>query len=171
MIELVSIDSLFYPYLIKWKRDESLAHLIMGKTSENTEEEISQWANKNQLDENQRLWGIYSHELNKPIGIARLMFIDWDASVTELGIYIGEMDAHGKGYGKKALDLLFQEAFQKLNLKKIYLKVLNSNTLAFQLYKKMGFNVEGILKRHHFSQGGLHDIIYMSYFQENYGSR
>ncbi|MFC0184614.1 Acetyltransferase (GNAT) domain-containing protein [Pseudarcicella hirudinis] len=169
-IQLVTLKETFFSSIVKWKKDEELADLIMAKTSENTESEVAEWVNNNNSDPDQRIWGIYSNDLDKPIGIARLMFINWEAGTTELGLYFGEVDARGKGYGKKVINLLLQKAFDELNLKKVFLKVLSSNIPAMKLYEKMGFEIEGVLKKHHFVKNQLHDVIYMSFFKENYES-
>lgn len=168
MIQLKNLDDSFIPFLINWKKDEELAYLIMAKTSENSETDIRNWIDKNQSDPNQRIWGIYSNDLNKPIGIGRLMFIDWESGVTELGVYIGENDAKGKGYGKQSVRLLLENAFIRLKLRKVFLKVLSTNIEAINLYKKLNFKVEGILKNHYLVKKNLHDIIYMSIFEDEF---
>ena len=36
------------------------------------------------------------------------------------------------------------------------------------LYKKIGFTIEGVLKEHYKSEKGYEDINYMSFFEENW---
>lgn len=52
----------------------------------------------------------------------------------------------GKGIGKKLLQKVIEEAKSSLLIEKIQLYVRASNVAAISLYKKMGFQEEGILK-------------------------
>ncbi|ONI45242.1 hypothetical protein AN641_04370 [Candidatus Epulonipiscioides gigas] len=45
----------------------------------------------------------------------------------------------GKGHGKQALILIIQSLFKDYNCKRIYLPMYKTNSLAFRLYKKLGF--------------------------------
>ena len=67
----------------------------------------------------------------------------------------------GKGYGKKAIDLVLEYGFEHLNLHRIYLDTLESNTSAIGLYKKVGFKEEGRKKQHIYKNGKYFDLICM----------
>ena len=57
----------------------------------------------------------------------------------ELGIMIGNRDYWDKGYGADAITTLFNYIFRHENLKRIYLKTLDSNIRAQKCFKKCGF--------------------------------
>jgi len=57
----------------------------------------------------------------------------------ELGIQIGNRAYWGKGYGTDTVATLVSYIFHRTNLKRIYLKTLNSNTRAQKCFKKCGF--------------------------------
>lgn len=51
----------------------------------------------------------------------------------ELGLWIGETSAWGKGYGTEVTEMLVQFAFNRLNLHKVYLTVDSDNLGAMDL--------------------------------------
>lgn len=68
-------------------------------------------------------------------------------SIKNKNIYVGA-DLHpsfrGKGYSYEAYKKFISFLFEKHDLHKISLEVLESNKIAFNLYNKIGFKVEGI---------------------------
>lgn len=63
--------------------------------------------------------------------------------VADLGITVRKKH-WGKGIGGTIMDLLIKDCI-KLGIKKIELKVRVGNKVAIQLYKKKGFEIEGLL--------------------------
>lgn len=58
---------------------------------------------------------------------------------TELGIMIGDRNYWNKGYGTDAVTALLNHIFSQTNLKRIYLKTLESNSRAQKCFQKCGF--------------------------------
>ena len=69
----------------------------------------------------------------------------------ELGIMIGDRNYWDKGYGADAVTTLVSYIFRQTNLKRIYLKTLDSNSRAQKCFKKCGFTPYGHLVRDGFS--------------------
>ncbi len=67
----------------------------------------------------------------------------------ELGLMIGNRDYWGKGFGTDTVTTLVSHIFNKTNLKRIYLKTLESNQRAQKCFNKCGFTPYG-----HRSSGG-----------------
>lgn len=63
----------------------------------------------------------------------------------------------GKGYGKKATEFTLNYAFVNYNIHKVYLYTNNFNQRANNLYEKLGFSLEGQLRKHKFKNGELID--------------
>jgi RimJ/RimL family protein N-acetyltransferase len=66
---------------------------------------------------------VINKENNEPIGFVHLNGIDMWARRAELGIFIGEKEYRGKGYGAEITQLIIKFAFQRLNLHKVWLTV------------------------------------------------
>ncbi|MCG6135001.1 MAG: GNAT family N-acetyltransferase [Nostoc sp. LLA-1] len=101
------------------------------------------------------------------IGNIYLRNIDWTSRNGELNIFIGEPEERSKGYGKAAINLLLNYAFQNLGLLRVYLYVMASNIPAIKTYEKCGFITEGKLSRHIFKDGKFQDVLVMGNCVDN----
>ncbi len=99
--------------------------------------------------------------LHGRIGSVFLRDIDMDNRKAEYGIFIGEDDVLGKGYGTEAAKLILRYGFEELKLHKIMLRVFAFNKGAVKSYEKAGFVQEGYLKDEIFIENNYYDIILM----------
>lgn len=77
----------------------------------------------------------------RDIGSVYLRDIDREQGTAEYGIFIGEEDALGCGYGTAAAKEALVYAFTKLSLNKIYLRFLADNIGAGKSYERAGFRM------------------------------
>jgi len=96
------------------------------------------------------------------VGVAYLLGIDWLSRSAEFSIQIGAESARGRGIGETATRLTLAHAFDDLNLRRIHLTALASNTRAIGLYEKTGFRAEGLLREAAFKNGRYVDVIPMA---------
>lgn len=82
---------------------------------------------------------IIEKESGKPVGSVYFRDIDRNKLEAEYGIFIGEDDAIGKGYGNEAAELALEFAFGKMHLKRVFLRVFEDNTAAIKSYENAGF--------------------------------
>lgn len=82
---------------------------------------------------------ICEKEGDRGIGSFYFRDIDKEHHTAELGIFIGEKDALGKGYGTEAVQIGIKYGFESLQLEKIILRVISDNTAAIKNYEKNGF--------------------------------
>lgn len=104
----------------------------------------------------------------EPIGLVSLTGIDPVHRRAELHIQLGDRDAHGQGIGTEATRAMVQHGFRDLNLNRIYLFVLDSNTAARRLYEKVGFRGEGTLRDAAFKDGRYEDVHVMGLLQAEF---
>lgn len=81
---------------------------------------------------------------------------------------IGEKEYRGKGVGTFAITSMVNHAFYNLNLRRIQLEVLDSNEVAKNLYKKIGFVEEGRKRKAVYKTGKYVDEIVMGLLREEY---
>jgi len=80
--------------------------------------------------------------------------------LAELGM--STLKAHwGQGVGRRMLNYLVAWAYDNPGLKKLDLGVRTDNTTAISLYRKMGFQEEGIRKRQLSLHGKYYDTLWM----------
>jgi RimJ/RimL family protein N-acetyltransferase len=102
------------------------------------------------------------------IGQAVLFNPDHVARTCELGIAIGDKTYWSRGYGRDAITLLTQYAFQHHNYHKIWLRVLASNQRAIRAYTACGFLEEGRLRAHVWSNGRYDDLLHMGLLRSDW---
>ena len=85
-------------------------------------------------------------ESGRPIGSVYFRDIDPVNRKAEYGIFIGEADAAGKGYGTLAAKGAIAYARDELSLHKLMLRVFEDNIGAVKSYENAGFVREACLK-------------------------
>jgi RimJ/RimL family protein N-acetyltransferase len=141
---LKPLDLIDKEYLLKWNRDEEIRNLT-GAIFPASYLEHEKWFENKALATKERMWIIVSTNNNEPIGTIGLKNFDYINRNVELYIYIGEKEYWGKGIGSQATSEVVQFAFNILYLHKVYLYVFEYNKKAINMYKKLGFSVEGEL--------------------------
>lgn len=76
---------------------------------------------------------------DRAVGSVYLRDIDREKGIAEYGIFIGEEDALGKGYGTQAAKFTLAYAYEELKLKTVFLRVFADNMRARRSYEKAGF--------------------------------
>ena len=151
--------------LFSYRENKETRDMFLGNIFPNTLELEKKWIeNLPNLEPNLVTFGIENEE-KEFVGIVQLKNIDYINRNAEYAILIGKQHQE-KSYGKLATKEIIRYAFGSLNLKKIYLFVLEENTRAIQFFKKMGFKQCGIFTKHIFRNGKHHDYFIMELMNE-----
>ena len=133
-----------------------------------TKENQSKWYENRVLNNNEQVdFEIRDNETDKLIGHCGLYYIEWLHSYAEFGIYIGDDDFRGGGYGSDALRTLVGYGFNDLNLNKIWCEVYDNND-ALEMYKHVGFVYEGKMRQNYFNEGRYWDSHILSMLKDEY---
>lgn len=95
------------------------------------------------------------------IGSVYLRDIDREKKTAEYGVFIGEEEALGKGYGVRAARLMLAYGFENLRLEKIFLRVLEDNAGARKSYAKAGFQLIKDKKKSVQLEQGVRNVLFM----------
>jgi len=131
-----------------------------------SKEEHNNWYKNLKSKQDAKFWIIYYHDT--PIGIVNLSDIDYINKITNWGFYIGDKNYRGKGISKFILYHLMILVFEKMKFHKMYTTVLENNPIALNLYQKMGFKQEGLLKKHLLRGENYIDVYIMSIIDESW---
>ncbi|MDR1927436.1 MAG: GNAT family N-acetyltransferase [Oscillospiraceae bacterium] len=120
------------------------------------------------LVENGHNYAIVLREGDRLLGNASLMAVDHVNARAELGIFLGDEDCRGKGYGAQAIRLLLGYGFGTLNLHSVMLNVHADNPRAIACYKKCGFRECGRRREAKFLNGRYIDVFSMDILADEY---
>ena len=138
-IELISVREEYIFKIMKWKNDEDIRKWFLSNGG--IDEEMQRiWFNRYKERQDDIMFVIKVKDNKEIIGSVALYSIDFKEKNCEFGrMAIGEWQYLGKGYAKEAIMIISKYAFDKLEMKHIYLEVLNNNKRAIKLYEKVGF--------------------------------
>lgn len=134
----------------------------------NTLEDERKWIEGLSAKADNYSFAIETLEDGRYIGGCGLNSIDWKNSVAVVGIFIGDKNYWGKGYGTDAMGVLLKFIFEQMNIHKIKLNVFSYNERAIKSYEKCGFKVEGVLRQEIFRDGCYYDEIIMGLLKDEY---
>jgi RimJ/RimL family protein N-acetyltransferase len=125
----------------------------------------------NQVFENEdrKIYSIYVQG-SEHIGEGQLV-IEWPLLEAQLFILIGRKDLWHHHYGTSALISLLDEAFNTYELHRVWVDVPEYNEHALQMFRHLGFILEGHLRRTHRKDNDWYDSFAMGLLADEYGRR
>ena len=162
-IELKDLDQ-----LNEWKNDENTFKFLGGGYNPISIDQQAKWMNSMiDLTGNNKRYIISTHINPTPLGMIGIYGINWIHHTAEVGLYLGNKKYRGKGYATEAYELLEAFAINYLNLRKLKLEVVNNNSKAVNLWKKLGFEIVGKLSDERYINGKYYDLLIMEKFINN----
>lgn len=155
---------------LKWDRDTE-AHRLGDSAPAQlwSQKKLKEFVEKNDdRQENSFRFAIRTLEADKLIGTTSLWVHSWTHSDAWLGIFIGEREYWGRGYGTDAMRLIVQYGFVELNLRRITLGLHSYNERALKSYLKIGFTLEGRVRGEGLRDGVRYDDLYMGLLREEW---
>jgi RimJ/RimL family protein N-acetyltransferase len=126
----------------RWGNDFAIARNL-GAFGPVTVERETAWYERIVASEDMNAFVIYERATERPVGSTELMHIDFRNGRADFGIYIGEAEARGKGYGTETTRLMLDYAFTALGLRNVALTVAEWNGAGQRAYAKAGFREFG----------------------------
>jgi RimJ/RimL family protein N-acetyltransferase len=161
----VSMQHLSEEY-VEWMNDPEVTRYMESGgnyTIEKLEEFLKQVEKKEIM-----FWGIHLKENGLHLGNIKIDPIQLKHGLGEYGIMMGRKSEWGKGYAAEASRRIIDFCFEELNLRKITLGVVMDNEGAVRLYKKLGFTLEGVYKRHALYGSKYCDVARMAIFNGDF---
>ena len=159
LVYLSPVDPDDAPIFTRWLADLevtkylTMSHLILSLTSE--KDFLTKMATGNDN------FTIVDAATDKPLGACGFVGPDPIHRTAEIGIFLGEKEFWGRGYGTDALNLLLDFGFNVRNFHNILLRVKAFNVRAIKSYEKAGFRVIGVRRECDLHGETYGDTVYM----------
>ena len=150
----------------RWRRSARAGLLNQGADS--VEQQAAWIARRPQTERNY----VIALKDGAAVGMLSLVDIDGQNSRAETGRFlIGEEDrVKGVPAAVEAMGLLYDLAFNRLNLSRLYGTVAAANTLMIKWQKFLGMKEEGRLRRHYRIGGEFQDAVCLGLLKAEYES-
>lgn len=106
-------------------------------------------------DQNTIMFAIRHNDSNELLGCCGLCYINWVNKNADLSLYIGFRESYidNEGFALESCNLLFDYAFKKLNLNKIWTEIYEFDYKKKNLYESIGMKIDGILRENYYQDG------------------
>jgi RimJ/RimL family protein N-acetyltransferase len=125
----------------------------------------------NMIQRGEQIFAIVTQENDTLIGNTGFHDVDHLNRKAEFGIFIGDKDYWGKGYGTEATLLMLDYGFNILNLNNILLRVYAFNPRATKSYQKAGFKLIGSRRQAKIFGENKYDEIFMDILAEEFDGK
>ena len=163
-VRLRAIERQDLPLFVAWLNDpEVRQHLLVNIPLSQAQEDG--WFDRmlaRPLEEQPLGIEVRTPEGWRLVGNCSFFDLDWRNRCCEIGIFIGDQEYWGRGYGTQVMRLMLKYGFNTLNLNRVYLRVYESNPRGIRCYEKAGFRHEGRLRQAIFQDGRYIDLLMMS---------
>jgi len=164
MIYLRPIQKNDITYLNKWKNDEETYMYLGGGFMPTSIDLQEKWLDSLIDTTGNNKWFIVCDYNDKPLGMIGLYNINWIHRTCEIGIFIGDHNALGKGYGKEACKILENFAKEYINIRKIKLSVVSDNEHAINMWLSLGYKKIGEHIQDRYIKGSYRNVTIMEKF-------
>ena len=151
--------------MLEWMHSKESKEIFAKDFNRFTKEDVTKFVNSKNTDENINYACVNDND--EYLGTVSLKNIDYENNNAEYAISFMK-EAQGTGAALFATIEILEEAFEELNLEKVYLDVLKTNERAIAFYKKVGFIQEGEFRNHFKKNGKYIDLLWFSMLKEEY---
>ncbi len=142
--------------IMTWVNDPEVTFYFARHGVEITRDEEAAYIERLIESETDRIYSLF--DTSGYLGQIGLSQIYWPARNGRLGIMLPRT-SWGRGIASAAARLLLREAFDTMDLRKIWLIVRSDNAKGLHLWTKVGFRCEGILRDEYFSRDQFYDMV------------
>ena len=147
--------------IVKWRNNERVRNNFIFREYFTNDMHEAWFREKIQKGFVEQLIICENEEENRPVGSVYFRDIDRENKTAEYGIFIGEDDAVGKGYGSETAKLATDYARDVMELDKLILRVFTYNEAAIKSYESAGFKKVSDMPDVECSDGQKSDMILM----------
>lgn len=143
------------PKLMYWRNLPEYRKHFREYRELNMDMQLGWYESKVISDNCTEMFAIRMNDTDELLGCCGLCYINWVHRNADLSLYIGWEKSYidKEGYAEEACRLLFDYGFKELGLQKIWTEIYCFDEKKLELYKRMGFSVDGELRNQYFYDG------------------
>lgn len=147
--------------IIKWRNSEFVMNNFIDR-NELTKNIHNEWL-KTKVNKKE-VFQFIAHDIdnNLDFGSTYIKDIDNQHKKAEIGIFIGDKNYIGKGYGSQIVKQIIDFSFNELSLNKIYARILSYNKASYNMFIKLGFHNDALLRQDVFINSEPFDVYIVS---------
>lgn len=154
------------PLLFEWRNSKAVSQ-FMYQDEPITWDSHLDWFETVMVDTSKSRYRIVERH-SFPVGLVSLTNISIRHKSCEWGGYIGLENQRGLGLGRVMLRLSLDMAFVELDLNRVTVEVLSTNSSAIKLYESAGFVQEGVLRERALHESGPQDAVLFSMLRKEW---
>lgn len=148
------------PLITRWTNDLAARRNIDVPLPQTFEQRMARYE-RDAMGEGDVDFAIYEQATWRPVGTTSLFHVNYRNGSADFGIFIGEADARGKGYGTGTTRLMLDYAFTALGFLNVGLTVAEWNIAGQRAYTRAGFKEYGRRRSCRWMSGRWWDDVHM----------
>ncbi len=161
-VRLRAIEPSDWEAYFRWNQDDEQARSVSSIPFPQSAEAVRQWAQQEatRKPEGDAFRFVIENETGEVVGDLTTHHCDARAGSFSYGITV-RRQRRRCGYASEAITLVLRYYFRELRYQKATVTVFSFNEVSARLHEKLGFQLEGRMRRTRFTDGVLHDeLIY-----------
>lgn len=150
--------------IMTWVNDPEIAEYF-ASLGNITREQETIYLEKMLASGNDRFYSVFIDGIYA--GQCSLNQIYWPARNARLFIVL-KKEFHGRGLAREAIAAILQIAFEELKLNKVWLIVREENKKGRHIYRKAGFETEGVLREEYYVKSAFINMVRMAILAKEY---
>lgn len=167
-IYLRALEPEDYKTSIKWRKDDEIWGMVGSPKYFVSEAYEKKWVEDTIFNSRDIKLAVCEVGSNNYIGNVYATDIDQTNRSCTTGILIGNHDYWGHGYASETYHLLLDYLFNERNINRVQAYVLESNVASIKMHQKVGFVIEGTLRKSVYKNGKYQDQVLLSILREEY---
>ena len=168
-VNLMAIERSDLAQLMKWRNTEHFKKYFREYREINTDMQ-EEWYQKSVLNNPSILMFSINNKQDELIGCCGLCYINWVHRHADLSLYIGYEEEYidEQGLAFESCNLLLDYGFYQLGLNKIWTEIYEFDHKKKELFERIGFQTDGVLRKHYYYEGRWWNSYLLSLLGEDY---